>query len=136
MAHRTADRAISFTAYPADIGGLPSHGIRGNVVVIRSEPPRSRSFSSVEADGFSSVEEVRDTTGDETVMGLTPGDACYNPSLGVEEMRSTLLFYTTRSAREIAAERDMRRTLAGMPPEMVEMMGGVPPVGLGTFTMP
>ena len=30
----------AFTAYPKDIGGLPPHGIRGDVLCIRLEPPK------------------------------------------------------------------------------------------------
>ena len=48
--------------------------------------------------------------------------------IGIEELRDTLLFYVTNEARAVARERDMARTLGGMPSEM--------PVDLGTFAMP
>ena len=103
----------AFTAYPQDIGGLPPHGIRGNVIAIRALPP--------------------------TAVGplVAPGaGALYHPQIGVEEMRDTLLYYLERDAAAVARERDMQRTMAGMPPEMAAMMGGVAPVDLGMFRMP
>ena len=56
--------------------------------------------------------------------------------IGIEELRDTLLFYVTNEARAIARERDLARTLGGMPSEMAAMMGGPMPTDLGTFTMP
>ena len=34
-----------------------------------------------------------------------------NLSIGVEEMRDTLLFYVDKDAAQVASERDMRRTM-------------------------
>ena len=36
----------------------------------------------------------------------------------------------------IASDRDMKRTMARMPPEMAAMMGGQMPINLGQFMMP
>ena len=57
---------------------------------------------------------------------------------GVEELRDTLLFYTTQDAAAIARERDMQRTMGDVPPEfLAQMMAqGGGPIDLGTFTMP
>ena len=107
----------AFTAYPMDIGGLPAHGIRGNVIVVRANPPTS----------------ISGPDGDVEDLGVAEGGA-FNPTIRVEEMRDTLLFYGTRDATAIARERDMQRTMRGVPPEMAAMMGGIR--DLGVFTMP
>ena len=110
----------AFTAYPNDIGGLPAHGIRGNVLVIRLEPPRhSTALSSSAAPRQYNTAE-------------------YEETIGVEELRDTLLFYTTQDAAAIARERDMQRTMGDVPPEfLAQMMAqGGGPIDLGTFTMP
>ena len=110
----------AFTAYPEDIGGLPPDGIRGDVVVIRAEPPSAMRMSSESAGGIAAS-----TT-------HTP----HAPMIGIEELHDTLLFYVTKEARAIARERDLARTLGGMPSEMAAMTGGSMPTDLGTFTMP
>ena len=97
----------AFTAYPSDIGGLPPHGIRGSVVLVRQEPPRVRSCFGVPA---------------------ARSDAVFEPNIGVEELRDTLLYYADHDAALIARERDMRRTLGPMPPGMP------PPIDFGTFS--
>merc|ERR1712224_942738 len=56
-------------------------------------------------------------------------------SIGVEEMRDALLFYADKDAQSIASDRDMKRTMGRMPPEIAAMMGGGMPVNLGQFTM-
>jgi hypothetical protein len=92
----------AFNAYPMDIGGLPTHGIRGDVVVIRAEPPRSSSFSSV-GPGPDHVHH-------------DAWHASLVPLIGVEEIRDTLLFYVSNDAKVVARERDMQRTIQSMPP--------------------
>ena len=92
----------AFSAYPADIGGLPTHGIRGEMVAIRLEPPRVRSFVRFE-QGEAAAE----------AHAVEEGNASqFVQTIEVEEMRDTLLFYTTRDAAEIARERDFRRMMA------------------------
>ena len=114
----------AFTAYPEAIGGLPPDGIRGDVVVIRAKSLSSIRMSSGSAGGVAAS-----TT-------HTPAGGGYAPMIGIEELRDTLLFYVTNEARAIARERDLARTLGGMPSEMAAMMGGSMPTDLGTFTMP
>ena len=91
----------AFTAYPQDIGGLPRDGIRGDVVVIRAEPPSVMSGGS------------------HCATTHTPGGGGHAPMIvglliGIEELRDTLLFYVTNEARAVARERDMARTLGGI----------------------
>ena len=104
----------AFTAYPADLSsqpefianvrGLPAAGIRGHVLVFRLEPP-TRTVVSGPGPGVASpppppsgagVGEEQQTTVDKKI--------------GVEELRSTLLYYLTHDAAAVARERDMQRT--------------------------
>ena len=99
----------AFTAYPQDIGGLPRDGIRGDVVVIRAEPPSVMSGGS---------------HGPTT---HTPGGGGHAPMIvglliGIEELRDTLLFYVTNEARAVARERDMGRTMGLTASEMAAMI--------------
>ena len=96
----------AFTAYPQDIGGLPRDGIRGDVVVIRAEPPSVMSGGSHGATTH------------------TPGGGEYAQMIGIEELRDTLLFYVTNEARAVARERDMGRTLGLTASEMAAMIEG------------
>lgn len=118
----------AFTAYPNDIGGLPAQGIRGDVLCIRLEPPHGKAYSGTPEGG---TFEAGDFDDEATVMGAQVG-----MSIGVEEMRDTLLFYVDKDARSIARERDMTRTMA----RMAGPSGGIPsylgPASLGQFTMP
>jgi len=117
----------AFTAYPNDIGGLPKRGIRGDVVCIRLEPPSGTCGG--EGPGGPMTAAAFDDGA--SVMGHPT-----ETSIGVEEMRDTLLFYTDQDAQSIASDRDMKRTMARMPPEMAAMMGGQMPINLGQFMMP
>jgi hypothetical protein len=91
----------AFSAYPSDIGGLPAHGIRGEMVAIRLEPPRVRSFRFDQGEAAAEAHAVEDRHASQFVQ-----------TIEVEEMRDTLLFYTTRDAAEIARDRDLRRMMA------------------------
>ena len=65
------------------------------------------------------------------------GGGAFDPIIGVEEMRDTLLFYRERDAAAIARERDMQRMMGGLPPSMAAMgVDGAMPSDLGTFAMP
>jgi hypothetical protein len=114
----------AFTAYPMDIGGLPPRGIRGDVLCIRLEPPKGMA-GSVGLGGAGGVfDDGASVIGQPTEL-----------SIGVEEMRDALLFYADKDAQSIASDRDMKRTMGRMPPEIAAMMGGGMPVNLGQFTM-
>ena len=110
----------AFTPYARDIGGLPSHGIRGDVVVVRLEPPRVVSSGALGTAGASDISGAAGSS----------ARAIFDQMIGVEEMRDTLLFYASRDAITIARERDMERALGGLPSEMASMMGGMRPVDL------